>query len=210
MAEVLQVEVRQSRGKRNSRRMRRAGTIPAVLYGHGEETVSLAVRTDAMQAAVRHGSHVVELAGAVQQSALIRDMQWDVWGKGILHVDFARVSADETIEVVVSVELRGQSPGVKEGGIVEHLVHEVEIECKATSVPEKLVVNINHLKLGEAITVADLALPEGAKCHADPAAIVAHCVLPVAAPEEEEVVEGGEAEPEVIGGRKEEEEGEAE
>jgi large subunit ribosomal protein L25 len=210
MAEVLQVEVRQSRGKRNSRRMRRAGTIPAVLYGHGEETVSLAVRTDAMQAAVRHGSHVVELAGAVQQSALIRDMQWDVWGKGILHVDFARVSADETIEVVVSVELRGQSPGVKEGGIVEHLVREVEIECKATSVPEKLVVNINHLKLGEAITVADLALPEGAKCHGDPAAIVAHCVLPVAAPEEEEVIEGGEAEPEVIGGRKEEEEGEAE
>ena len=149
MAEVLQVEARQSRGKRNARRMRRAGTIPAVLYGHGEETVSLAVRTDAMAAAVRHGSHVVELAGAVQQSALIRDLQWDVWGTGILHVDFARVSADETIEVTVSVELRGEAPGVKEGGVVEHLVHEVEIECKATAVPEKIVVNINQLKLGE-------------------------------------------------------------
>ena len=57
---------------------------------------------------------------------------------------------------------------MKEGGVVEHLIHEVEIECKATAVPEKIVVNINQLKLGEAITVADLALPEGAKCHADP------------------------------------------
>jgi large subunit ribosomal protein L25 len=137
-------------------------------------------------------------------------MQWDVWGTGILHVDFARVSADETIEVTVSVDLRGQAPGVKEGGIVEHLVHEVEIECKATAVPDKIVVNINQFKLGEAITVADLVLPAGAKCLGDPAAIVAQCVLPVAAAEEEAVGEAGEAEPEVIGGRKEDEEGEAE
>jgi large subunit ribosomal protein L25 len=206
MAEVLQVAVRQSRGKRNARRMRHAGSVPAVLYGHGQEVLSLAVPTDAIRAAIRHGSHVVELAGAVQESALIREMQWNVWGTDILHVDFARVSADETVEIVVAVELRGEAPGIREGGIIEHLIHELEIECKATAIPEKLVANVNKLKLGESITVANLKLPEGAIVHGELDDIVVQCVVPTEVPEEGEAAEAGEGEPEVIGGRKEGEE----
>lgn len=210
MSEELRVEVRQSRGKRNARRMRCDGVIPAVLYGHGQEAVALSVPAEAIEAAVRHGSHVVELAGAVKQSALIREMQWDVWGKEILHVDFARVSADETVEVVLAIELRGEAPGIREGGVVEQLLHEIEIECKATAIPEKLVANVNKLKLGDSITIGDLALPEDATCEADPTTVVIHCVMPTEAPAEEEAVEPGEGEPEVIGGRKEEEEGDEE
>jgi large subunit ribosomal protein L25 len=204
MAEVLQVEARDTRGTSNAKRMRKEGKVPAILYGHGEKTISLTVAADAVEAAVRHGSHVVELAGAVKQSALIRELQWNTWGTEILHVDFTRVSADETIEVTLPVEIRGEAPGLKEGGVLEQPVHEIEIECLATAVTEKIEVNVNNLEVGQSITLAELELPEGAKCHGSPDQVVVQCVVPAEVPEEEEG-EGAEAEPEVIGEKKEEE-----
>ena len=72
-------------------------------------------------------------------------------GHHVVHVDFTRISADELVKVVVAIELRGEAPGVKEGGVVEQLVHQIEVECPAGSIPDKLHVNINHLKLNEAI-----------------------------------------------------------
>jgi len=206
MPELLQVQSRQTRGKHDARRMRRAGQIPAILYGHGQECVSLSIAADALEAALRHGSRVVELAGAVKESALIRDLQWNTWGTEVLHVDFSRVSADETVEVTIAVELRGEAPGLRDGGVLEHLVHEIEIECKATEVPERIKVNVNHLMIGQSISVAELVLPEGAVCHANPKDIVVQCVVPAELPEEEEAAAPSEAEPEVIGGRKETEE----
>jgi large subunit ribosomal protein L25 len=207
MPEVLQVEVRPTRGKHHARRMRQEGKIPAILYGHGQESVSLAVPADALEAAVRHGSHVVELKGAVKESALIRELQWNTWGTEVLHVDFARVRADETIEVTVPVELRGEAPGLKEGGVLEQVLHEIEIECKATAVPERIQANVNHLQVGQSITVADLLLPEGGKCLAPAESVVVQCVVPTEVPEAV-AEEAAQAEPEVIGGRKEEEEDE--
>ncbi|NLE38658.1 MAG: 50S ribosomal protein L25 [Pirellulaceae bacterium] len=205
MPEVLQVESRTTRGTNNSRRLRKSGKLPAILYGHGEETVSLSVAVDAMEAVIRHGSHVVELDGAVKQSALIRELQWNTWGTEIVHVDFARVSADEVIEVTVPIELRGEAPGLKEGGILEHLLHEIDVECKATLVPDRIKANVNHLQVGGNITVADLDLPEGAKWLASPETVVVQCIIP-AEITEEEGVEAGEGEPEVIGAKKEEDE----
>ena len=145
MAETLKVETRPNHGKRHNRRLRRDGAIPAVLYGHGEEAVSLAVPRDAFVTALRHGTRLVELEGAVNESALIRDLQWDTYGTDVLHIDFARVSADEQIRSPWPVELRGQAPASRAGGVIQHLVHEIEIECLATAIPEKLQVNINHL-----------------------------------------------------------------
>ncbi|MBN1912168.1 MAG: 50S ribosomal protein L25 [Pirellulales bacterium] len=206
MAEVLKVDVRTSRGKHFARRMRKAGSIPGVLYGHGEKTVALTVPAAALEAALRHGSRVVELAGGVSQSALILDLQWNTWGTEVIHVDFARVSADEVITVTIPIELRGEAPGVKAGGVIEHLLHEVEVVCKATAVPEKLKANVNHLELGGVIRLGDLEVPGGGKCEGDLETIVVQCVEPTAMPEEEEeAAAAGEAEPEVIGGRKEEE-----
>jgi len=144
------------------------------------------------------------LQGAVSEKAFIRELQWDVYGTGVLHLDLARVSADEKVEVQVPIELRGEAPGVKEGGIVTHLVHEVEVECLVTAIPEKLTVNINELKLGDALLVGDLNLPAGVKLLSAPDAVVVQCVEPK--PEEEEVAVGEGAEPEVIGRKAEEEE----
>jgi large subunit ribosomal protein L25 len=207
MAEALNVKKRETRGKRNAKRMRYAGTIPAVLYGHGEESKSLTVVADEMALVVRHGGRVVELKGDVNEKAFIRAMQWDVYGTEVLHVDFTRVSEHERVEVKVSVELRGQAPGVKDGGAVEHIVHEIEIECEALSIPEKIEVSIKELKIGDTITAAEVKLPEGATLISDPDDVIVHCVIH--REEEEGEGEGGTAEPEVIG-RKADDEGEAE
>lgn len=204
MAEELNVELRQTRGKRNSRRMRNAGKIPAVLYGHGLECVDLSVPREAFNLVVRHGSRVVMLTGGVSEQAQVKEVQWNTWGNEVLHVDFTRVSADEKIEVTLPVELLGEAPGVKEGGIVEQLLHEVTLECPATAVPERLSVSLNHLALSGSITVSDLSIPAGARFLSDPSSIVVHCVEPTAA-EEEVVSEMGAIEPEVIGQKRTEE-----
>ena len=202
MAEELTVEIRQTRGKRNARRMRAGGKIPAVLYGHGLECVDLSIPRDALDQAIRHGSQVVMLGGAVNERAQIKELQWNTWGTEVLHVDFTRVSAHEKIEVTLSVELRGEAPGLKDGGIVEHLLHEINVACPATSVPEHLVVSVNQLELGQSVSVSEIELPEGARCLDDPSSVVVHCVEPAAAPEEEAEAVG--VEPEVIGQKEEE------
>ena len=187
MAEVLNVELRNASGKRHAKRLRNSGAIPAVLYGHGEQSVSLTVPREQFSTALRHGGRLVELKGGVNESALIRDLQWDTYGTGVLHIDFTRVSAGERIEVTVPVELRGQAPGVRAGGIVQHLVHEIEIECLATAIPDKIQLNVNHLELQASITVGQLELPAGVKLLSDPEVIAVQCVEPAA---EEELAAG--------------------
>lgn len=197
MAEVLNVKLREARGKRETRRLRRDGAIPLVLYGHKEASVSLQATADEMAAVVRHGGRVVELKGAVSEKALIRELQWDVYGIDVLHVDLTRVSEHERVEVQVKLELRGQAPGVKEGGVVELLAHELEIDCEALAIPEKLEVNVKDLQLDGAITAGELPLPAGIKLLSDPDTMIVHCIKPL---EAEETAEGeAGAEPEVIG-----------
>jgi large subunit ribosomal protein L25 len=207
MSEAIAVEKRDSTGTRNNRRLRRSGFVPAVLYGHGLENVSLKVREHDLAAAIRHGSRVVDLTGATNESALIRSVAWDTFGLEILHVDFARVSADERIEVKVAIELKGQSPGVKEGGVIELFIHEVEIECPALKIPDKLTISINGLKIDDSLTTSDLVLPEGVKLLSHEGEVVVHCVLPK---EEEEAAPevAAAGEPEIIGRKPEEAEAE--
>jgi len=205
--EVLNVTPRSTVGKRNARRMRREGTIPAVLYGHGEKTVSLTVPGDELEAAIRHGQRVVDLKGAVNETARIRELQWDTWGSHVLHVDLVRASRDEVVEEKIAVILRGEAPGVKEGGVLKQTLHEVRIRCRVSALPERLECNINHLALLGVIKVADLVLPEGVSVVTDPEEVVVQVVPPTEVVEEAPVTEG--AEPELIGRKAEEEEEEA-
>ncbi|HUY91917.1 MAG TPA: 50S ribosomal protein L25 [Pirellulales bacterium] len=207
MSEVLTVERRENLGKRHSRRLRNTGQVPAVLYGHGEANLSLSAPADQVRAAIRHGARVVDLTGAVSEKAFIRELQWDVYGVEVLHVDLSRVSADEKVEVELTIELRGEAPGVKDGGIVNQLVHVVSAECLVSSIPEKLHLSINDLKLGDEFTAARLELPAGVTLLDDPEKVIVECVEPKAEEEAEAGAEG--AEPEVIG-RKAEEESEEE
>jgi large subunit ribosomal protein L25 len=212
MANLLNVEHRKQFGKRNNRRMRSDGKTPAILYGHGEKPVSLTLTADQLESNVRHGAKVVELSGAENGKALLQDVQWDTFFHYVLHVDLLRVHAGEKVTVEVPIELRGESPGANDGGIVEQLIHSVEIEVPLDLVPEKLHINIKTLQVGGELLIKDIIdLPAGATVSVDPDEVVVHCELPVA--EEEAAAEegAGAAEPEVISkGKDEEEEGEAE
>lgn len=209
MAEQLKVETRTTRGKRHAKRQRAEGRVPAVLYGHGEAVVGLSVEAAALATAIRHGARLVELSGALSESALVRAVQWDTFGTEVLHVDFTRVSADERIEVIIAVDLKGTAPGIKQGGVVQHLVHEVEIECPAGEIPEKLLLSVNHLELGQSILASAIELPAGAKLISSDDAVVVQCELPQEV-EEQEAGAAGAAEPELIGRKAEDGEEEKE
>lgn len=199
MAEVLNVEVRTDAGRRVTKRLRNAGKIPAVLYGHGEASVALTISADQMKAALRHHSRLVQLAGGVNESALIKELQYDTWGIDVLHVDFTRVSADERIEVEVTVELKGTAQGVKDGGVISLLVHEVQVECLATAIPAKLLLNVTNLKKGEMLPASKIDLPSGVKLLSDDDLIIVQCIEPIATGEPIPGAAGGGAEPEIIG-----------
>lgn len=209
MANLLNVEPRTKLGKRNNYRLHLAGKLPAVLYGHGEESVSLTLASEQLEAVVRHGAKVVDLEGAVSGKALLQEVVWDTFFHQVLHVDLLRVMAGDKVTVEVPIELKGEAPGVNDGGIIEHLIHSVEIEVPLDVVPEKLHIKVGSLQIGGELYIKDISdLPAGATVNADPDELVVHCIRP-ATEEEEAAAEAGEgAEPEVIAKGKEKEEGE--
>jgi large subunit ribosomal protein L25 len=200
MAENLNVKRREKLGGGNNRRLRQTGNVPAVLYGHGEASIPLAVESTAIMNVIRHGHKLVRLQGDVSEGAFIKAVQWDVYGKGLIHIDLLRVSDTEKVRTTVTVELKGTAIGLSEGGIIEFVLHELEIECPAASVPEKLIVNINDLHLDGAIHAKEVPLPEGAKVVDDPDLVVVHCISPHLVEEAPTAAVGepGAAEPELI------------
>ena len=198
--ETLTVELRETLGKRRNRRLRASGKVPAVLYGHKKATLSLMLPVGEIETALRRGARFVQLRGAVNEKAIIKACKWNTWGSEVQHVDFARVSEHEKIRVTVPVELRGEAPGVKDGGVVKHVLHTIELECQAASVPDQLVVNINQLAFNETICVKDMEIPAGSTVLTDSAQIVVSCLPLVEVAETTEATSG--AEPEVIGRKK--------
>jgi large subunit ribosomal protein L25 len=214
MAEALKLKAqpRTGLGTAVARRLRKAGQIPAVVYGHKEATVSLTINHDEVFKAIRLGTRLVDLdVDSKLEKALIRDVQWDYLGKDILHVDFARVSADEKLHLEVRVEIRGIAPGIAQGGNLVQPLHSLHVECLATNIPESIRVSVAELKLNEAIHVKEIKLPEGVTVSNDPDAIVVQVSL-AKVEAEAAAVPGAEgaAEPEIIGKKPEEGEEEAE
>ena len=195
MSESLVVEQRSSTGTRSSTKLRSSGFVPANLYGHGQEPINLQCKAENLMLVVRHGARVVDLTGAVQDKAMIRELQWDTFGTEVLHIDMARVSADERVSVKVAVELKGVAAGTVDGGVVEHIVHEVEIECPAIAIPDKVILRINDMKLGGHMTAGQIDLPEGVTLLDEAELVVVHCVKPKDASAD---AAGAVAEPELI------------
>src|SRR5262249_31277395 len=197
---VLVAQARNTSGSREARRLRQRGFIPGVMYGHKEATVSLAVSAEELEKAVRHGARVVDLqSDGNLQKALIRDLQWDHLGKELLHVDFARVAADERVVVTVPVEIRGIAPGLSAGGVLDQPMHSLPGGCLAASVPDPIRVNVNELQRGGVVHVKELVLPPGVKAMADPDAVVVQVIAKQAEPEVAVTPAAEQAEPELIG-----------
>lgn len=197
MTDVLHVELREQIGTAATRRLRKAGKVPGVLYGHGEQNLHLAVPAADVAALIRHHGKTVQLAGAANEHALVNEMQWDPLGIDVLHLDLIRVNLKEMVDVTVPVRLHGEPVGVREGGILLENVHEVDIRCSAGAIPEDIGLSVGGLKLGESLTAAQLELPEGVELVTDPETVIAHVEAPRAGRDEEGAAAGGE--PEVIG-----------
>jgi large subunit ribosomal protein L25 len=207
MAEAVKIAVEardpaknKGTGTRVARRLRAQGRIPAIIYGHKQAPVPITLPRDAVWEMVKHSTHLAELNyDGSSETVLVRDVQWDHLGKEIIHLDFARVSAEESIETEVRLEIRGVAPGVAEGGVLEQTVHHVEVTCRANAIPDSIRIDVSNLHLNGSIHVSDLVLPEGVVVNADPEQLLIHVVTRAAAPEPVAAAEGETpAQPEVI------------
>ncbi len=196
-SETLEVKSREELGTLASNRLRQTGYIPANLYGHGEPNVNLAVRADAINAIIHHGTKLLSLTGDISDTALLREVQWDAFGIEVMHVDLTRVSRSELVEVSLPVELHGEAPGSNEGGHLSVEKHELVIRCPASSIPENLVVSVASLHMGQAIHASDVKLPDGASMVTPATEVVVQVVKPAGMVDEAD--SGQAVEPELIG-----------
>ena len=165
METKLNAERRSDAGKGVARKLRAAGKIPAVLYGQGLDTTPLTVDSRELSHLL-HGSAgsnvLVDLVvDGEQHLAIPREIQRDHIHARFVHVDFLAVSRTQTITVSVPVHETGEAVGVKEGGVVEHHLREVQIECLPQDVPDEIVIDISHVELGDMVHVSDLEPPKG-------------------------------------------------
>lgn len=200
MAESLHVKKRTDVGSRASLRLRRDGKLPAVLYGHNEPSVSLTLGADQLSTALRHGAKVVELAGDEKGQALLQDLQWDTFGRYVLHADLLRIKAGEKVTVEIEVTGKGEAPGEAEGGMVTWVNHSVEIEVAPADIPDHLLIDMTKLAaIGDGLTAADIQnLPAGATLVTPAETLLVHCVAQAMEAEADEEGTATGAEPEVI------------
>ena len=183
MAELFQTEVRELTGSANTRRLRRAGKIPAILYGQGKEVVHLSIPEAQVNSAVRKNQPYIQLEGAVAESAQIQELQWDALGSTVLHVDLTRMDSDATIEVELSIRLVGDA----QDSIIQ-VFRTTTAVVPAMDIPEALVADVSALASGDSLHLSDIELPAGVSLLSDPATLVLTCGG-VAAPAQEEVAE---------------------
>lgn len=191
MEVTLEAEARSGTGKGVTRKLRAAGKVPAVLYGRGLDPEPVAVDRMALMRAFKTdaGRNVlIELhVKGETHLTLARELQRDPVRGAILHVDFLKIARDVAIEVDVPIHIEGDSPGVKEGGVIEHHLWNVRVSCLPTSVPDRLVADISRTLLGEMLRVEDLKVPEGVTILTDPNEAVLGVVVPQILKLEEEV-----------------------
>lgn len=185
----LNAEPRSDTGKGVARKLRAAGKVPGVIYGHGREPQALSLNArdfDRLAERVRITSTVIELAldGRTART-LVRELQRDPIRRTVLHVDFQELVAGEKVTVNVPLRFVGTPEGVKTGGgILEEIVHQLSIECDPSNIPDHIDVDVSALTIGHSMHVSDLTLPEGVEIDEDPETTVAV----VSAPKAEEEV----------------------
>ncbi len=218
---VVPAQSRTETGKNVNRRLRSSGMIPGVLYAAGKEAVSVAVSPQEIGAILRSATGENTLfdldLGGSRRTVILKEFQREPLRGKLLHADFYEVALDKVITVKVHIELEGIPVGVKmQGGIVDFVTRELEVECLPADIPAKITLDISHLELGKHLRVSDLKLGDKVRILAEPEVVIAHVVMPKAeevvaeaAPAEGAVAEGAAAEPEVIKKGKAETEGAA-
>jgi large subunit ribosomal protein L25 len=196
----LDVASRAPEGSRSARRLRRTGRIPGVLYGGGPDPVSFSVDARELRVALAGSGAVVDLSidGSKSTPVVLKEAQRDPVRGNTTHVDLLRVRLDKPIHAVVALELSGieDTAGVKEGGILEQLARELNIEALPTAIPESIVHELGEMQIGDTLTLAAIAAPEGVTLLDDPETTVASLTAPRLQTEEEAEIE---SETELVG-----------
>jgi len=216
MSETFTVaaEPREEFGKNSSRRMRRAGRVPGVVYGGGGPVIPVSVDPEGIEQILHSDSghntvFTLEVRGKAPARAMLREWQAEPVHGDLLHVDLLRIASDVKLKLKVPIHVTGEPKGVKlEGGIFEFVLREVEVECLPDDIPEAVTVDVSPLALNQNLRVAELPIGPKVTVLTDPTRVVAHVVvLKVEEEKPAEVAEAAPAEPELIRKGKAEEEG---
>lgn len=185
MAIMIRAEQRTCSTKGDLRNLRKAGQIPGIIYGKqldSSATVSVGER-ELLSLLQSQPNAVLEIDVPMQgkHSVMISDIQRDSLNGKLLHVDFHQISMNELVKAFVRIEVAGDSTGVREGGIFQMIMHELELQCLPGNIPDMITVDISALEIGESLLVSDLQLPQGVETKADPQQVV----LTILAPQKE-------------------------
>lgn len=203
----LDVQLRNQTGSRKIKSIRRENAVPAIVYGGENKPTSIRVDRSNYERIMRHhhGQSVIFHLNVMDgekklrdYSVIVKEEQHDPVSDQLLHIDFNRISLTKELEVKVPVETKGDPVGVKrDGGSLERILWELPVICLPTKIPQKIVVEVGHLEIGDAIHVKDITLPEGVRTKQDPDAILVSIIPPM---KEEAMApaEGGPTEPEVL------------
>jgi large subunit ribosomal protein L25 len=192
-ATALSVQSRDPDGSRAARRLRRSGKVPGVVYGGGDDPLAFEIDSRELRAALAHAGAVLELTidGGSGTPVVLKELTRHAVTGETLHVDFLRVRLDKPIHATVVVELEGseESPGVREGGVLEQVTREVEVEALPTDIPDALHYDVSELQIGDTVAVDALQAPGGVTVLTDPEAVIATLTPPRLQVEAEEEIE---------------------
>jgi len=206
MAQTAQITAkpRNELGSRANKRLRDAGMLPGVIYGHKEAVVPVTLPKKEVVGHLSHGTHLFEVGlDGKKETVLVKEVQYDHLGLEVMHVDFARVSLDEEVDVTVPLELKGEPKGEKDGGVLQQTVMELELRCKVTDIPDVIRHDVSEMAVDDVVHIKDLKMPANVKPLQDEDLVVAQ----VRVIEEEAATpaaEAAEGEPEIIGKKPEE------
>jgi large subunit ribosomal protein L25 len=187
-------------GSRRNQKLRDAGLLPGVIYGHKEEVVPVTLTHKEVVGHLNRGAHLFNLQlDGQNENCLIKDVQYDHLGTNIIHVDFARVRLDEKVKVTVPLELKGVPKGEADGGVLQQILVQLEIECLVMEIPDAIRHNVSEMALNTVLHLKDLHLPAGVRLIADGELIAATVKEIVEVAAETPVAVAGGTEPEVIG-----------
>lgn len=208
---LLKAEIREQVGSSSAAKVRSSGRVPAVVYGHKKEPVAISLDKHSFVEGLHHGHRLMDIQiGRKKEKTIVKNLQYDHLGKDVIHVDMMRVDVTEMVRVKVPIELKGTAKGAEEGGIVEEHTDHLEVECKATDIPESIVVSVKEMDLNDALHAGNITLPEGVKLISPADTLIVTCHLVTVAKTAEEIEEEAPAAPEVIGEAEEEKEAEEE
>ncbi|MGI9082273.1 MAG: 50S ribosomal protein L25 [Thermoleophilaceae bacterium] len=190
----LNVEERTERGSRATRRLRRAGQVPGVLYGGShDQTVTFKVGHRDLRSVLVDGSALIDvkIGGERSVPAILKEQQVHPVRGDVMHVDFLEVRLDQKIHAVVAVELEGtdEAPGVKEGGVLDQITRELNIEALPTDIPESVLVDVSHMDIGSTLTLSEVSVEAGVEFLDDPEETTIATVVPPTVEEEPEIEE---------------------